>query len=145
MKLLQEACICFVYHHCKLVGEFWLWVVRNFVTDFHGYGLATQNGTCAHVGPPREILCESQYLLQLLSIYLSVIDIQARPTHSINALFLTGCWSLVDWKQLSDCKPLRSLVIHNGRVDEETPCASAHDQLQSTDYVWGLHSYIFPG
>lgn len=130
VKPLQEACICSAYlTFVNLAGEiltpnrceFCHWFSRVWIGNPEW-----QHGTNAHVGHPGKLLLDtlvnfcvnSPTFCSYCVFYLSVTDIQARPTHSINALFLSGHWGLVDWKQLGDSKPLRSSATRDRLVEE---------------------------
>lgn len=71
-----------------------------------------------HTGHLGELWCKLHNLLPWLWIYLGVPDPQVRPAGSVNALFPSGCWSLVGWKQLNVSRPLRSPTAHGSRADE---------------------------
>lgn len=122
MKLLQEARICFVYlTFANLLGNSDTKLLQILLLIFMGIDwqpkmIAWHSCPCwtpwwnsLWIPVPSAVIVHlpksRRYLSQNYTFY--------------NALFLTGCWSLVDWKQLSDSKPLRSSVIHNGRVDED--------------------------
>lgn len=136
----------YISHLCKLgmgnSGSKLMWILSLIFTglDFQPkmklwglYSCWTPWWTSVQIPLPSVITVNLPYCHRL----------RVRPTNSINALFLSGCWSLVDWKQLDLSKPLRSSAARGSRVDEERPCASAgHQQSQFTDCFRGLHGYV---
>lgn len=89
----------------------------NFVTNFDGFEFLTQSeSTILTLGHPGKLWCKLHHgLLPWLWIYLGIPD---PPVSSVNALFPSGCWSLVGWRQLSVSKPLRSTTAHGSRVNK---------------------------
>lgn len=92
---------------CELCHRFsWVWI-------FNPKWI--QHTQAGHLG---ELWCKLHDLLPWPWIYLGVPDPWVRPACSVNALFPSGGWSLVGWKQLYVSKPLRSPTAHGSRADK---------------------------
>jgi len=150
VKPLKEACICLAHLTCvNLAGGILILSWWEFCHRFSWVWVFNSKWNCGdhtRVGHPGELLHEFHYLFLLLCVSLHVTDLWVRPTISVNALFLSGCWSLAEWKQLNVSKPFRGSAAHHSRVDEERPCASAgRQQSQFTDSFRRLHGYVYAG